>query len=686
MRVLKSDLLADVVSSYDQTKTTIQGRAFVKTIGGDQAIGPPLNRFIDSVTDAALTPVAQGLEISENARMFIFSAEAAGLAQIALYTINQATMVHTYVGKIQFQMPDTAATTTTFRSIKVIDTGTTGWKIYVVTTGSVLINGGPLLINKVDLADFVPIGFPTINFATGNDQKAVYFNQDPANIGTGHLNTASVGSVLHFSANRLYVHNGISATHQYYVFDTSLAPQYLTAAVSVSVASPGVVTYTAHPFLVNDPVVFTAGTVPTGLVVGTTYFVRNPTANTFELSATTGGASINTTGSVSVGAFMGRAFGTSGTQFLHKTGNLPALTGTLLLTDSENYALPLHTSNSGFDCAFFATNTQIYLGRLSELTAATTSWPSLVTANALGAANEITTPSILNAEWSNSLDNAVYSVAGPLFVMKQCVNNVITKIFGGNNNRYLEGVSTDVVEFQTAAITSMSTRIGLFAIAQTATTGQRGIYLADLRSNENFDYSYIVTKVMNLSADVLRFITTTDKLYEFTGSLAVYYRTSGFGSIGGGWTALPFAEDLSGFAAGSQIQFKIAFDTIGLDTSIPAQITEFFLAYDGANEISSNWEYSQDDSSSGNPTDIVFRLKEAYPTTVPTLRFLARDLTDSIVTDHDSVTDVARFSYSTDSGASYTPFGTVPNTIGTLVRYRYATPPGVDIRPSLREN
>lgn len=684
MRFIGADLLDQVVSSYDQTKTTVQGRCAVKTIGGDDAVGPPLNRFVDVQTDAALTPVANFLYVTPNNRIFIGSAETGGLSQIALYTINATTGVTTYIGKIQFNLPDTAATTTTFRSIKVIDTGTTGWKIYVTTTGSVAINGGPMLINKVDLADFVPIGFPTIPFATGNDQKAVYFNQDPANTGVNHLNTAAAGSVMDFTNNRLYVHNGVSATHQYYIFDTSLAPQYTSTAVSVSVASPGVVSYTAHPFLANDPVVFTAGTLPTGLTVGTVYFVRNPAANTFELSATSGGASINTTGSPSVGASIGRAFGTSHTQFLHKTGNLPALTGTLLLTDSEYFAQPQHTTNSGFDCAFFATTSQLYLGRLSELTAATTTWPSLVTANLLGTANQIITPTATNAVWSNDLDKAIYATGGAVFVMKQVVNNVIDKIFGGNNNKYQEGVISDVVEFQASAIAGTATRNGFFAMSN-ITAGQRGIYITDLKSNADFDYSYLVTKVLTLEADVLKFITTIDKLYDFTGSLAVYYRTSGFGTITGGWTALPFAEDLTAFAAGSQIQFKILYDTLGLDTCIPAQLVDFYLGYDGANDTSDNWEYSQDDSSSGNPTDVVYRLKKAYPTSVPTLRFLARDLTNSVVTDHDSVTNIARFSYSTDSGASYTAFGTPPNTVGTLVRYRYSTPPGVDIRPSLRE-
>jgi hypothetical protein len=71
-----------------------------------------------------------------------------------------------------------------------------------------------------------------------------------------------------------------------------------TAIVTISVATPGVVTLNAHGFTVDTQVQFTtSGTLPTGLLPATTYFVRNPTANTFELSLTRGGTvSIATTG------------------------------------------------------------------------------------------------------------------------------------------------------------------------------------------------------------------------------------------------------------------------------------------------------------------------------------------------------------------------------------------------------
>lgn len=69
---------------------------------------------------------------------------------------------------------------------------------------------------------------------------------------------------------------------------------------TVTIASPAVVTATAHGFAANDRVIlFTTGALPTGLVVGTVYFIKAIDANTFNLAATSGGANINTTGSQS---------------------------------------------------------------------------------------------------------------------------------------------------------------------------------------------------------------------------------------------------------------------------------------------------------------------------------------------------------------------------------------------------
>ena len=80
------------------------------------------------------------------------------------------------------------------------------------------------------------------------------------------------------------------------------ANTYTYPTVTVTIASPGVVTYVGHGKSANDPVAFfnNGDTLPTGLVLGTTYYVKTVlTADTFTLSATAGGAVINTSGSQS---------------------------------------------------------------------------------------------------------------------------------------------------------------------------------------------------------------------------------------------------------------------------------------------------------------------------------------------------------------------------------------------------
>jgi hypothetical protein len=207
-----------------------------------------------------------------------------------------------------------------------------------------------------------------------------------------------------------------------------------------------------------------------------------------------------------------------------------------------------------------------------------------------------------------------------------------------------------------------------------------------MRSEAEYDYSYIVTKVLDTPQSTLKFISTLDQLFDYTGSLEVYYRTSGFGSISGGWVALPFAEDLSAVAGGDQIQFKVLFATEGLDTSIPAQLAEFIVAYQSNTETSSNWEFNFDDSDSGSPSRVSYRLKTAYSSSVPTIYFRAYDLSNTLVASHNTSANASFFQYSTDSGTNWVALGTIPNTVGTLIRYTFSSPPDVEVRPSVRES
>ena len=130
----------------------------------------------------------------------------------------------------------------------------------------------------------------------------------------------------------------------------------------------------------------------------------------------------------------------------------------------------------------------MFLGKLSELTPGATSWPSLVEANLLGGPNQIVSPAATHAAWSPVLDCAVIATAGPIYIMKKMVNNEILKIFGGNNNLFLEGINTNIVPLSPAVCTSLDIENGILFVLNGITTGQRGVFIADLMADEIFNH------------------------------------------------------------------------------------------------------------------------------------------------------------------------------------------------------
>jgi hypothetical protein len=98
---------------------------------------------------------------------------------------------------------------------------------------------------------------------------------------------------------------GVTANTPYFVYGRTgttykIATTADVAATAVlALTTPGVATVSAAPAN-GDVVVFTTtGALPTGLTAGTEYYVVNRTSTTFEVSATSGGASIAFSGSQS---------------------------------------------------------------------------------------------------------------------------------------------------------------------------------------------------------------------------------------------------------------------------------------------------------------------------------------------------------------------------------------------------
>lgn len=89
------------------------------------------------------------------------------------------------------------------------------------------------------------------------------------------------------------------------VIDTTLHKVYQSirggsSVVTITVANPAVINWNAHGLSNGTAVTFTTtGSLPTGLTVGTTYYVVNATTNYFNVAATLGGTAIATSGTPS---------------------------------------------------------------------------------------------------------------------------------------------------------------------------------------------------------------------------------------------------------------------------------------------------------------------------------------------------------------------------------------------------
>ena len=107
----------------------------------------------------------------------------------------------------------------------------------------------------------------------------------------------------------------------------------IPSSVTMTIATPCVVTSVLN-LPDGTPIQFqTTGALPTGLTIGTTYYTKYVTLTTFNLALTSGGASINTSGSQ------------SGTQAISPRGVLvSSLTGASSVPLYQNYMLVSDTS------------------------------------------------------------------------------------------------------------------------------------------------------------------------------------------------------------------------------------------------------------------------------------------------------------------------------------------------------
>lgn len=649
MKLSKAGLQNNVVSIYDKTKTFVSDNMVQKTLpspyDSSQVVGSPMPKFIDVQTDTAPGGAVLSGMMSKtpNGRLFILqSTLVTGLGNfILLYNHNTVNGAYNYVGKIAFAI---SSATVVARSFKVDDSNTSNIKIFFGHTATVVSTGGQLMINKVQLAHFAPSGGVVFYAAQTNDAAAVYSLQLPNEVGGATLLTTATGitcpkmggSTNPLINTKIFAHNGISATHQMYGFDYSIAPTMASLGTSTVTAAntTGVsttFTMTGNTLAVNDSVIITTN-APTGFSItgpaaaqGVLFVVAANfvSGSTFSLSPTLGGAIAAASTALNTTTFS-RAFGQCTNLAIGKTPNATSLgAGTLLLTNSEGYAVPTELANIGSECTFIATSIAFHLAKISDFfstqtgttnatinvtgladtstlaigmtvfgtgipalttiasivsptaitlsLSATTSttqtltfgngiWTSLQTVNVTGSGIDYVLPVPLNAYYSNTTGRVVYLVAGSVFLTKRFLNSQIEASFGGTNAVYMEAQNHLTDAPELAAVAQIENGDGWVFLASSATVGQRGIVAFHLSAASEYDKTYVTSPVINTPfGQTLNFLGTKEEAFDLTSGSVLYYRT-----------AATLADPLFNTAAGGWIEWDFSPVTLNKFTQFKA--------------------------------------------------------------------------------------------------------------------
>lgn len=630
MKALALGLQTSVVGSYDQTKTTLQGRVNQRTItdgnGAKSVLGPSPVVSGDVFDDTGAAPVGVSTSTA-NGRIFISKGFAAGVLTLSYYTFNLSTGITSWVGDLKFTFTNTGAYT--IRGFKVDDSNPASMSFHFATTNTTVQQGGYYAVFGVPTTDFLPVSIITYPVATtASTNKVIYQIGDTASQ-AAHTITVADGLGTDTAGTQVYILNGAAATPKIFK-----------------------ITYSASP-----------------------------------TTAPTAGYSQWNTGLV--------------------TGTLTALTGVVLLVNNVQVFTPTNqpspnAGNNGSLSLFFMTTTTIYWAKVSDITAAVTSLPSLLSSNMAISSSQLT-PTASMGGYSQFLDKWVIETSLGAILVKQGINNDPNGSLTSNGAIYIKNETGGTItppDFTGVTNACMTDMNGWQVMVNTA-VGQRGFVAWDASSDENVlnpstsqIYSSIISPVISGTFTKGAVMGMFYELAKRSVRATVQFRTSGFATGPGvgfdaTWTSVPKDGDLSTLVNASQVQFRFLFSMSGFEVTNPPQLNEAYVIYNDATQISENWEGSQDNSTNSgtSPMYVAFRMRAAYASVVPKLFVRGVDDSGNVIFLFDTVTNIGVFSYSTNNGTSWTPLGTIPNTpFTTEVRVNVASPSGTRLTWSIAES
>ena len=263
------------------------------TLAGENLVGVGTNLYfyiLNGGTYYDITPIRSTVTLT-NPFTATNGSAVISVSDAAHGCVTGDTVIYSGAGIVGLGGNITAAVLASTFTVTVVDANT-----YTITasatanaTDASSSPGGGTVITQYELNTGAAYQVPLTGWGAGGWGLGTW------GVGTTTPTTLQLWNQQNFGQDLIYGPRGQGLYYWY------ASVGFSAIQITITIASPGVITVPAGFSVPNGTAISltSSGALPTGLAVGAVYYVVNSSSNTFQVSATFGGAAINTSGSQS---------------------------------------------------------------------------------------------------------------------------------------------------------------------------------------------------------------------------------------------------------------------------------------------------------------------------------------------------------------------------------------------------
>jgi hypothetical protein len=382
--------------------------------------------------------------------------------------------------------------------------------------------------------------------------------------------------------------------------------------------------------------------------------------------------------------------------------------GNLSQNNNGRTAVLAHGPASGVDSLFFVTTNRIARAPLSSITAGATNYIlDSMTEVPPGSANTFPAGGVFSAvEHMGSIDRLFITSTGATsnrhyITQYRTDSGQMDHILGVDTKQQDQasgqGPAHPSINAAVASVWVERGRGYLIRLGTTAAVNQ--MYMVPVGADNTYasaTQQYIITpKISTPGAIRFRSVAVanannigTGELALPPGSFTLYVRTSGIDDNSGGWTEVNQAGEIGFIGTSSEIQFRIAFETMH-GFLIPARLYNLIVTYDTDDNILPELEWNLNDSNLNDGT-VGFSQNAAFSSSVPNfdIEYYRSDTNALVLSQNSLSTTNGTFQWFSGSvwTGSLVPNGLGPNTVGTRRRFvpTVGLPASVNVYPKIK--